>query len=160
MRRVVPVAAILGGLAIASPAWADNGPPGNLGNGLARLVAPPPAKAGIRMTQAPLAIRDRQGRVLVDVYAQPQASLTAVRGEAEAAGLQTQTVDSGEKALEGFVALERRRRDREGGGRRVRVAGAQAVHERRRGDLAGRRDGAHRPRPARRSTAAASPSAR
>src|SRR3954465_11643840 len=101
MRRVVPLAVLLGGLTAASPAWADKEPPGNLGNGPARPRAPPSAKAGIRMTQAPLAIRDRQGRVLVDVYAQPQASLTAVRGEAESAGLQTQTVDSAEKALEG-----------------------------------------------------------
>src|SRR3954447_21773950 len=106
MRRVVPLAVLLGGLTTASPGGADKDPPGNLGNGLARLVAPPSAKAGIRMTQAPLAIRDRQGRVLVDVYAQPQASLSAVRGAVEAAGLRTQTVDSSEKALEGFVAID------------------------------------------------------
>jgi subtilase family protein len=106
MRRVVPVAAILGGLAIASPAWADNGPPGNLGNGLARLVAPPPAKAGIRMTQAPLTIRDRQGRVLVDVYARPDASLQSVRTSAAQAGLDTVTQSTDEQALEGYVSVK------------------------------------------------------
>ena len=51
-------------------AGADSSPPGNLGNGLARLVDPPAPKAGIRMTQAPLTIRDREGRVLrVDIFA-------------------------------------------------------------------------------------------
>ena len=34
----------------ASVAGADSSPPGNLGNGLARLVDPPAPKAGIRMT--------------------------------------------------------------------------------------------------------------
>ena len=114
MRRVVPVVAILGGLAAAGPAWADNGPPGNLGNGLARLVAPPPAKHGFRLTQAPLAIRDRQGRVLVDVYAQPQASLTAVRGEAEAAGLQTRRSTARAEGARGLRRARRRRRARQG----------------------------------------------
>jgi hypothetical protein len=105
MRRVVPLAVLLGGLAAASPAWADNGPPGNLGNGLARLVAPPPAKAGIRMTQAPLTIRDRQGRVLVDVYARPGASLQSVESSASQAGLDTVTQSTDEQALEGYVAV-------------------------------------------------------
>jgi hypothetical protein len=102
----MPVVAILGGLAAAGPAWADNAPPGNLGNGLARLVAPPPAKSGIKMTQAPLAIRDSQGRVLVDVYARPEVTLNAVRSQAEAAGLQTVTQSTDEQALEGFVAVQ------------------------------------------------------
>ena len=75
MRRVAPMVAIVAGLVGAGPALADDSPPGNLGNGLARLVEPPAAKAGIRMTQAPLAIRDRQGRVLVDVYAKHGAPL-------------------------------------------------------------------------------------
>jgi hypothetical protein len=106
MRRVVSLAAILGGLVAAGPAWADNAPPGNLGNGLARLVAPPAAKSGIRMTQAPLAIRDGQGRVLVDVYARPEVTLSAVRSQAEAAGLDTVTQSTDAKALEGFVAVQ------------------------------------------------------
>jgi hypothetical protein len=105
MRRVVPVVAILGGLAIAGPAWADGSPPGNLGNGLARLVAPPPAKAGIRMTQAPLTIRDRQGRVLVDVYARPDASLQSVQSSAAQAGFDKVTQSTSDKALEGYVAV-------------------------------------------------------
>ena len=106
MRRVAPVVVVLGGLAVATPAWADQGPPANLGNGLARLVAPPPAKAGIRMTQAPLTIRDRQGRVLVDVYARPDATLQSVQSSAAQAGLDTVTQSTDEKALEGYVAVQ------------------------------------------------------
>ena len=47
-----------------------------------------------------------------------------MRGEAEAAGLKTQTVDSSEKALEGFVALERRKRARQGAPASRRVSQA------------------------------------
>ena len=103
MRRVASITVIVA-LAGAAPALADDSPPGNLGNGLSRLVEPPAAKAGIRMTQAPLAIRDRQGRVLVDVYAEQGASLPAVRDRAEQAGLQT--VTQADDALEGYVALD------------------------------------------------------
>lgn len=108
MRRAPTLAAVLtaGALLLMSgTAQADNSPPGNLGNGLARLVAPPRAKQGIQMTQAPLTIRDRQGRVLVDVYARPSASLATVRTHAEAAGLHTVLQVSSDKALEGFVAV-------------------------------------------------------
>ncbi len=70
-----------------------------------RLLAPPAAKSGIQMTQAPLAIRDRQGRVLVDVYARQDASFAAVRDRAEAAGLDTVAQSAGQRAVEGCVAL-------------------------------------------------------
>ena len=103
MRRVASITVIVA-LAGAAPALADDSPPGNLGNGLSRLIEPPAAKAGIRMTQAPLAIRDRQGRVLVDVYAEQGAPLPAVRDRAEQAGLQT--VTQADDALEGYVALD------------------------------------------------------
>jgi hypothetical protein len=105
MRRVATTAVVLlgGGAVFAGPARADDSPPGNLGNGLARLVAPPAAKQGIRMTQAPLAIRDGQGRVLVDVYAREGSQLSGVRAAAERAGLSTRTQAA--DALEGFVAV-------------------------------------------------------
>ena len=103
MRRVGSITVIMA-LAWAAPALADDSPPGNLGNGLSRLIEPPAAKSGIRMTQAPLAIRDRQGRVLVDVYAEQGTPLPAVRDRAEQAGLQT--VTQADDALEGYVALD------------------------------------------------------
>jgi hypothetical protein len=93
-------------LAAAAAAPAEQSPPANLGNGLARLVEPPAPKAGIRMTQRPLAIRDAQGRVLVDVYAREGAALRSVRDEAEAAGLDTVIQSRDDRALEGFVAVD------------------------------------------------------
>ena len=76
MRRSVRIAsasalAMTGSLALAGIALADGSPPGNLGNGLAQVVAPQPAVAGspIRDTTAGLIQRDAAGRVLVDVYA-------------------------------------------------------------------------------------------
>jgi hypothetical protein len=108
MRRVATMAAVLagcGGMMCAGTARADDSPPANLGNGLSRLVAPPAAKPNFKLTQAPLAIRDGQGRVLVDVYASEDASLGAVRAEAEKAGLATVTQAAPEKALEGYVAI-------------------------------------------------------
>jgi len=97
--------AVAGSFALTGPAFADDSPPGNLGNGLGRLVDPQPARGGVRLTNAPLAIRDRAGRVLVDVYARNDASLAAVRQRAESAGLQTVTQAATHKALEGFVAI-------------------------------------------------------
>jgi len=106
MRRVALLAAAcVGAAGFAVPARADDSPPGNLGNGLARLLQPPAAKAGVQLTQAPLAIRDRQGRVLVDVYAREDASLAGVRDRAEAAGLNTVTQSADQRAVEGYVAL-------------------------------------------------------
>jgi hypothetical protein len=108
MRRVLPMvaaAAVLGSGALSATAVADTSPPGNLGNGLARLVAPPRAKSGLRMTQAPLTIRDKQGRVLVNVYAAEGASFKAVRARVRAAGLRAVTLSARRKAIEGFVAI-------------------------------------------------------
>ena len=105
MRRVAPVVVVLVVLAAATPAWADQVPPANLGNWLARLVAPPLAKAVIRMTQAPLTIRDRQSRVLVD-STPADATLQSVQSSAAHAGLDTVTQSTDEKALEGYVAVK------------------------------------------------------
>jgi Subtilase family len=107
MRRVswMVAAVVLASGAFSATAVADTSPPGNLGNGLGRLVAPPRAKAGVRLTQAPLTIRDRQGRVLVNVYAAKRASFKAVRARARAAGLKAVTVSTARKAIEGFVAI-------------------------------------------------------
>jgi hypothetical protein len=72
-RRSVRVAsasalAAVGSLALAGVVQADNSPPANLGNGLGRLVQPPPAAhGGFKANQSLLAIRDKAGRVLVDV---------------------------------------------------------------------------------------------
>ncbi len=105
--QVVVVAGLIGGGSwlAAGVARADDSPPGNLGNGLARVVAPPAAKPNFRVTQAPLTIRDAQGRVLVDVYASQDASLADTRQSAEAAGLRTTIQSTDQKALEGFVAV-------------------------------------------------------
>jgi hypothetical protein len=106
--RVVsaPALATLGSLALAGVVRADNSPPANLGNGLGRLVQPPrAAHGGFKVNQGLLAIRDKAGRVLVDVYASPGASLATVRQRSEAAGLKVVTQSGGQRALEGFVAL-------------------------------------------------------
>jgi hypothetical protein len=103
---VVAAAALgSGALVCSAGALADSAPPGNLGNGLARLLDPPGAKSGIRITQAPLTIRDEQGRVLVNVYARGSASLAAVSKRSEAAGLVPTTRSGDEKAIQGFVAV-------------------------------------------------------
>src|SRR3954470_3379744 len=110
-RRTVRVAsavalATAGSLSLAGLAEAHGGAPGNLANGLAQLVAPPKATGGtIRANPGARTIRDQAGRVLVDVYARPDATLAGVRQNSEGAGLSvvTQSVDA--RALEGFVAL-------------------------------------------------------
>src|SRR3954451_24104888 len=91
------VAALAAATTFAVPgvASADSGPPGNLGNGLSRLVSPPASKSGIRLTQAPLAIRDRAGRVLVDVGVAEASSLATVQSRTAAAGLKVVTRDTG-----------------------------------------------------------------
>jgi Subtilase family len=107
--RVAASAALatIGSLALAGAVLADDSPPANLGNGLSRLVQPPgPTAGGFHADQALLAIRDKAGRVLVDVYARPGESLATVRQRAEAAGLQVQTQSTDQQALEGFIALD------------------------------------------------------
>src|SRR3954469_9210281 len=106
MRRVVLLAAACVGVAgFAVPARAADSPPGNLGNGLARLLQPPAAKSGIQLTQAPLAIREREAGVLLDVDAREDGSRASVRDRAEAAGLDTVTQSADQRAVEGYVAL-------------------------------------------------------
>ncbi|HTE64333.1 MAG TPA: S8 family serine peptidase, partial [Solirubrobacteraceae bacterium] len=56
-------------------------------------------------TQAPLTIRDAQGRVLVTVYARERASLAAVTQRSEAAGLVPTTESGDQQAIQGFVAV-------------------------------------------------------
>jgi hypothetical protein len=98
--------ATVGSLALAGAVMADDSPPANLGNGLSRLVQPPaPAAGGFQADQGLLAIRDKAGRVLVDVYARPGESLATVRRRAETAGLQVQTQSTDQQALEGFIAV-------------------------------------------------------
>jgi len=97
--------ATVGSLILAGAADARGGPPGNLGNGLGRLLAPPAAQGGIRLDQSVLAIRDTAGRVLVDVYADDNSALATVRRRSEAEGLKVQDQSAEHKILEGFVAL-------------------------------------------------------
>jgi hypothetical protein len=106
--RVAASAALatIGSLTLAGAVLADDSPPANLGNGLSRLVQPPgPTAGGFHADQGLLAIRDKAGRVLVDVYARPGESLATVRQRAEAVGLQVQTQSTDQQALEGFIAL-------------------------------------------------------
>ena len=104
-RSVVTLAVALAGVAaLAGPAWAET-EPANLGNGLARLLEPAPARHGLRLTMRPLAIRDDDGRVLVDVYAKDGAALADVQRAVVAAGLRVETGARDQHALEGFVAL-------------------------------------------------------
>ena len=97
--------ATIGSLTLVAGADARGGPSGNLGNGLGRLLAPPAAKGRIHLDQSVLAIRDKAGRVLVDVYAADGAALTTVRQRSEAEGLTVTDQSAEHKTLEGFVAL-------------------------------------------------------
>ena len=109
-RRTVRVASVValatvGSLMLAVGADARGGPPGNLGNGLGRLLAPPAAKGRIRLDQSVLAIRDKAGRVLVDVYAADGSALATVRQRSEASGLDVVDQSAEHKILEGYVAV-------------------------------------------------------
>src|SRR3954467_8463788 len=101
---VVALAAV-GSLSLAVGADARGGPAGNLGNGLGRLLAPPAAKGGIHLDQSVLAIRDKAGRVLVDVYAADGSALATVRRRSEASGLDVVDQSAEHKILEGYVAV-------------------------------------------------------
>jgi hypothetical protein len=101
---VVALAAV-GSLSLAVGADARGGPAGNLGNGLGRLLAPPAAKGNIRLDQSVLAIRDKAGRVLVDVYAADGSALATVRQRSEASGLKVVDQSAEHKILEGYVAV-------------------------------------------------------
>lgn len=69
------------------------------------MLSPPPAKDGVRLTQAPLTVRDAQGRVLVTVYANRSEPFADVRDASVRAGLELTTAVRGERAIEGFVAV-------------------------------------------------------
>src|SRR3954454_11206875 len=97
--------ATIGSLVLVGAADARGGPAGNLGNGLGRLLAPPAAKGGIRLDQNVLAIRDKAGRVLVDVYAADGSALATVRQRSEANGLKVVEQSAEHKILEGYVAV-------------------------------------------------------
>lgn len=97
--------ATVGSLILAGAADARGGPPGNLGNGLGRLLAPPAAKGRIRLDQNVLAVRDKAGRVLVDVYAADGSALSTVRQRSEASGLKVLDQSAEHKILEGYVAV-------------------------------------------------------
>src|SRR3954469_7279163 len=101
---VVALAAV-GSLSLAVGADARGGPAGSLGHGLGRLLAPPAAKGGIHLDQNVLAVRDKAGRVLVDVYASDGSALTTVRSRSEASGLKVLDQSAEHKILEGYVAL-------------------------------------------------------
>ena len=79
---------------------------GALGNGLGRLLrqAKNPGSArshGLKIDQAALAIRDPQGRVLVDLTPAPGANRVAFRRQAQAAGMSVRAVDRRRGTLEG-----------------------------------------------------------
>jgi hypothetical protein len=104
----------LAGLAAPGVAQAGGRLPGNLGNGLAQLVSPPPAPTaglgrGPRLNQGRLAIRDSLGRVLVDVRLAPGADMAAVQQRVQALGMQTVAKDSAYRTglLEGWLALDK-----------------------------------------------------
>ena len=110
------VGVCVGLVALGAPgaAGAKEPLPGNLGNGLARLVSPPPAPSaglgsGPRLVQNRLAIRDSLGRVLVDVRLAPGAGLADTQQHLQDLGLQTVARDAQYRAglLTGFVALDK-----------------------------------------------------
>src|SRR3954469_19957198 len=106
--RVASATAVLataGSLIVAGGAAARGVPSGNLGNGLGRLLAPPAAKGRIHLDQSVLAIRDKAGRVLVDVYAADGSALATVRQRSEASGLNVVDQSAEHKILEGYVAV-------------------------------------------------------
>ena len=113
---LVVVGVCVGLVALGAPgaAGAKEPLPGNLGNGLARLVSPPPAPSaglgsGPRLVENRLAIRDSLGRVLVDVRLAPGAGLADTQQRLQGLGLQTVARDAQYRTglLTGFVALDK-----------------------------------------------------
>jgi Subtilase family len=97
--------ATLGSLVLAGAPDARGGPPGNLGNGLGRLLAPPAAKRRVQLDQNVLAVHDKAGRLLVDVYAADGTALATVRQRSEAEGMKVRDQSAEHKILEGYVAV-------------------------------------------------------
>ena len=82
-----------------------------LGSGLGRLLADQSAArqrraGGVRVDPEALAIRDDEGRVLVDLTPSAGVDRSAFRRSAEAAGLVVRSTDPTRGTLEGFVALD------------------------------------------------------
>ena len=82
-----------------------------LGNGLGRLVAQRQGKAtaaaGLGARQSELAIRDDQGRVMINLTPQKGTDRAAFRRQAEAGGLEVTAVDAELGTLEGFAPVGR-----------------------------------------------------
>ncbi|WP_395657711.1 S8 family serine peptidase [Nocardioides sp.] len=115
--------AVLGGLSQVAPATgstpsSDRPAPGgfskqvdrSLGNGLGRLVAADGSGttrfgSGFRVDQGQLAVRDDQGRVLVDLTPQADADRAAYRHQAERLGLVVTATDASSGTLEGYAPL-------------------------------------------------------
>ncbi|GAB2479238.1 S8 family serine peptidase [Jatrophihabitans fulvus] len=100
-----PVGTAQGRQVSATPARVDPA----LGNGLGRLVPSSAARAklavgGVRIDQGALAIRDAQGRVLIDMTPQAGVDRAAFRARAAAAGLAVTATDAATGTLEGYVA--------------------------------------------------------
>ncbi|MET0999580.1 MAG: S8 family serine peptidase [Marmoricola sp.] len=98
----------------ATPPVSTNADPA-LGNGLGRLLAAserPSLKqrAGLRINQERLTIRDAQDRVLVHLTPQSNVNRAAFRKQAEALGMKVQAVDADHGTLEGFVPLSAARK--------------------------------------------------
>lgn len=83
-----------------------------LGNGLGRLVASNGSgsarvgDSGLRVTQGSLAIKDDQGRVMIDLTPQADADRSAYRKQAEKLGLVVTATDHASGTLEGYAPLD------------------------------------------------------
>jgi hypothetical protein len=97
----------------ASPQPYKDGGNRAMGAGLGRLVQEsqgPKAKSlqkssGVHIDQSRLAVRDSQGRVLVQLTPQRGVDRAAFRKDAEANGLVVKAVDAANGTLEGFIPL-------------------------------------------------------
>ncbi len=104
--------AAFGAVALGLPpaAAAQTGPDAALGNGLGRLLdtVPSPLRArGVHLDPNRLAIRDADGRVLVDLTAREGVAVAGLRRAAEAVGLRVTAVDAAGGTIEGYIALDR-----------------------------------------------------
>jgi hypothetical protein len=112
-RIVAGVAGVVAVLAAPPLAHASSRPDGALGSGLGQLVqaaGKPSAKlapGGPRINPDRLAIRDRAGRVLVDVTPRAGTSASAYRSQLEGLGMVVTAVDAAHNTFEGFLPLDR-----------------------------------------------------
>ena len=102
--RAVALATV-GSLILAGAADARGGPPGNLGNGLGRLLAPPAARAAIRLDQN-VAGDPRQGGARARRRLRRRRQRAVGRPAAErGSGLKVLDQSAEHKILEGYVAV-------------------------------------------------------